>query len=73
MDRYWGHYAKRNKPVTKQQILLQFHLQEVSIINFTETESKRWLLGAEKGEKEELFKRYRVSVLQDEKALEPVS
>lgn len=43
------------------------------IINFTETESKRWLLGAEKGGKEELFKRYRVPVLQDEKALEPVS
>ena len=38
VDEPWGHYAKWNKPATWRQILLWFHLYEIS--KFIETESR---------------------------------
>ena len=67
MDECWGHYIKWNYPVTKRQIVLWFHLPEISVISFIEKESRRWRGG---GKEKLLFKGYRVSVSQDEKVLE---
>ena len=65
MDECWGHYIKWNYPVTKRQIVLWFHLPEISVISFIEKESRRWRGG---GKEKLLFKGYRVSVSQDEKS-----
>lgn len=60
--------AERHKSVTKGQI--RFHSYEVSRgVNFIETESERWVLGAVGCGSRGLFNGYRVSVFQGEKVL----
>ena len=71
MDELWGHYAKRNNPVTKKTYIIGFHLHEVHRSQIQRQKVKWWLirgLGVEENG-ELLFNGYRVSVFQHEKVL----
>ena len=64
----WGHYTW-NKPVTKRQILLQFHWHEVSKV-FKLIEIEWWLSGPGGRGNGELVNGDRLLVFQDGKVQE---
>ena len=69
MSKTWGHYAKWNKPMTKNTV--QFYLHEVfRVVKYIKQKIEWYLAGTRGRRKWGMFNECRVSVLKDENILE---